>query len=222
MSLDLKNPDFRAAVFDLDGTLFDSMWFWNELDARFLGRHGVTEVPEDYLLAIAHLGAVETAIYTIDRFGLSTSPEEMMSEWHSDAVSFYENEVTLKPGAERYLRMLADKGVKLAVATASSRELYLPGLERCGIRQLFSAFAEVGECERKKGFPDVYELACSRMGASAAETVVFEDILVAVQGAKSGGFRTVGVYDGTSAGDAERIRELADEYVVSFEKLVNS
>ena len=98
-------------------------------------------------------------------------------------------------------------------------EIYMPALERCGITELFSACAEVGECARRKGFPDVYELACSRMGASVAETVVFEDIYVAVKGAKSGGFRTVGVYDETSARDAELIKAEADEYITGFSEL---
>ena len=219
MSIDLVTPDFRAAVFDLDGTLFDSMPFWNELDARFLKRRGVDTVPEDYLLAIAHLGAAETANYTIKRFGLDATPEELMTEWHNDAVRFYSEEVSLKEGAEDYLRMLHGKGVKLAVATASSSDIYMPALERCGIKELFCAFAEVGECRRRKGFPDVYELACSRMGASAAETVVFEDICIAVKGAKAGGFRTVGVYDETSARDAELIKAEADEYITGFSEL---
>ena len=219
MSIDLKDPDFTAAVFDLDGTLFDSMPFWNELDARFLKRRGVEPVPEDYLLAIAHLGAAETANYTIKRFGLDATPGELMTEWHNDAVRFYSEEVALKAGAADYLRFLKGRGVKLAVATASSRDIYMPALERCGIKELFSAYAEADECARKKGFPDVYELACSRMGASAAETVVFEDIYIAVKGAKAGGFRTVGVYDETSSRDEALIRAEADEYITGFTEL---
>ncbi|MBQ9484168.1 MAG: HAD family phosphatase [Ruminiclostridium sp.] len=219
MSIDLISPDFKAAVFDLDGTLFDSMTFWSELDARFLKRRGVDPVPEDYLLAIAHLGAVETANYTIERFGLDETPEALMTEWHNDAVRFYSEEVSLKAGAAQYLRFLKGKGVELAVATASNREIYMPALERCGIKELFSAFAEVGECARRKGFPDVYELACSRMGASVAETVVFEDIYIAVKGAKAGGFRTVGVYDATSARDTELIKAASDGYITAFTEL---
>ncbi len=220
MSIDLINPDFTAAVFDLDGTLMDSMWFWTEIDELFLKRHGINDVPEDYLLAIAHLGALETAEYTRKRFGFDMSAEEMMSEWHEDAVRFYSESVTLKPGAREYLTKLKNAGVKLAVATASSEELFLPALKRCGIADMFEAFATVDECGRKKGFPDVYELACRRMGADASGTVVFEDIYIAICGAADGGFRTAAVYDRTSERDIEKIKAKADAYITSFTELI--
>ena len=209
----------KAAVFDLDGTLLDSMRCWSDIDERFLAKRGINKVPDDYMLAIAHLGAAETAIYTKERFGLSDTPEELMREWHDDAVNFYTNEVELKPGAHAYLDKLKAAGVKLAVATASSEELYIPALKRCGIYGHFGTVASVNECVRKKGFPDVYELACERLGVSAAETVVFEDILVAIRGAKAGGFRTVGVYDEASERDAELIRAECDLYIRSFAEL---
>ena len=210
----------KAAVFDLDGTLFDSMRCWSDIDERFLSKRGISPVPDDYMLAIAHLGAEETAKYTKERFGLSDTPEEMMREWHDDAVKFYTHEVTLKPGALRYLDKLKNAGVLLAVATASSEELYVPALKRCGIDGFFGAVASVNECVRKKGFPDVYELACSRLGAAAEDTVVFEDILVAVRGAADGGFRTVGVYDEASERDSDAIRACCDLYIHSFEELL--
>ncbi len=220
MSIDLKKPDFSAAVFDMDGTILDSMWFWTKIDEMFLKKHGVDEVPEDYLLAIAHLGAVETAEYTRKRFGLTATPEEMMSEWHSEAVRFYREEAQLKPGAYEYLVKLKNVGVKLAVATASSEELYLPALTRCGVAELFDAYATVDECARKKGFPDVYELACRRMGAEVSDTVVFEDIYVAIRGAADGGFRTAAVYDRTSERDVELIKAVADEFITDFTMLL--
>ena len=220
MSINLREPDFRAAVFDLDGTLFDSMMIWNRIDEIFLARRGINEVPEDYLLAIAHLGAIETANYTIKRFGLTDTPEQMIQEWSEQALDFYRNEVTLKKGALGYLTKLRNAGIHLAVATASSEDLYLPAIKRCGLDGFFEAYANVGECERKKGFPDVYLLACQRMNADPADAVVFEDIYVAIKGAKSGGFRTAGVYDETSARDTELIKAEAVEFIFSFEELL--
>ncbi len=220
MSIDLKNPDFTAAVFDLDGTLFDSMGYWTHIDETFLARHGIDVVPEDYLLSIAHLGAEETAVYTKQRFGFEETPEEMMREWHADAVRYYTAEVTMKPGAREYLEKLRGAGIKLAIATANEKDLYVPALERLGIMSWFAAAAEVSECRRKKGFPDIYELACSRMGAVTAETVVFEDIYIGLCGAKDGGFRTVGVYDETSARDTGLIKACTDAFVYSFTELL--
>ncbi len=212
--------EFSAAVFDLDGTLFDSMYFWNHIDEVFLNQVGIDEVPEDYLLAIAHLGAEETALYTKERFGLDMGPEEMMRIWSDEAHEFYKNSVTLKTGAYEYLKKLYDGGVKLAVATASSEDLFLPGMKRTGIDGFFTAIAAVGECARKKGFPDVYRLACRRLGVPDSEAIVFEDIYMAVKGAKDGGFRTVGVYDETSGRDTELIRSTADLFITDFTELL--
>ncbi|MBR1833192.1 MAG: HAD family phosphatase [Ruminiclostridium sp.] len=220
MSIDLISPDFSAAIFDLDGTLFDSMGFWTHLDQRFLSAHGISPIPDDYLLEIAHLGAEETAIYTKKRFGFTMTVEEMMNEWHRDAQEYYAAETVLKPGAREYLTKLKNAGVKLAVATANSSDLYMPAIKLLGLEEYFGAYAEVAEVGRKKGFPDIYELAAERLGTSPAETAVFEDIYIAVTGAKAGGFRTVGVFDETSARDTERIRECADAFIFSFNELL--
>lgn len=212
--------EFSAAVFDLDGTLFDSMGFWNHIDEWFLNKMGIDAVPGDYLLAIAHLGAEETAKYTKERFKLDISTEDMMNCWFDKALDYYHNDVALKPGAFEFLKRLHDAGVKLAVATASDPQLYLPGMKRTGIDGFFGAVANVGECERKKGFPDVYSLACSRLGVPDSEAVVFEDICIAVKGAKNGGFRTVGVFDETSERDTDVIREIADLFIRDFNELL--
>ncbi len=211
--------DFKAAIFDLDGTLMDSMWFWKEIDNIFLKERGISPVPEDYMHAIAHLGVYETALYTIDRFGFKETPEELIKVWSDMAIDFYENEVTLKKGAYEYLNALKSKGIKLAVATANDEYLYLPALKKTGIYDMFDVIVNVGEVERKKGFPDIYLLACERMGTAVSETLVFEDIYIAVCGACDGGFRTVGVFDKTSEGDAERIKKKADKFIYDFDEL---
>ncbi|MCM1335101.1 MAG: HAD family phosphatase [Bacteroides sp.] len=209
----------KAAVFDLDGTLLDSMHIWNEIDCAFLTRRGIA-VPADYMLEVAHLGSYQTAIYTKNRFGLPESPDEMIAEWLEMAIRFYSEEVTLKAGAYAYLTKLNENGIKLAVATANSPDLYLPALKKTNTLRLFRAVVNIDEVERSKGFPDIYRLACERLGVSEAETAVFEDIYLGVKGAKDGGFYTVGVYDKTSAADEAKIRALADRYVRDFTELL--
>lgn len=211
---------FEAAIFDLDGTLLDSMWVWKQIDRDFLAKRGI-EVPPDYMLAVAHLGAYQTAVYTIERFGLRNTPEELITEWTKMAVDFYTDRVQLKKGAYEYLEMLYNKGVKLAVATANDKLLYEPALDHTGIRRFFSAVVNVDEVERKKGFPDIYWLACEKMGVRAENSVVFEDIYQGISGAKDGGFKAVGVYDETSAEDEEKIRARADLYIRDFSELIN-
>lgn len=206
---------FKAAIFDLDGTLLDSMWVWKQIDHDFLAARGIN-VPDDYMLAVAHLGAYQTAVYTAERFGFTETPEEMIAEWTKMAIDFYRDKVELKKGAYEYLEYLYNKGVKLAVATANDSSLYEPSLDHTGIRRFFSAVVNVDEVERKKGFPDIYWLACEKMGVKPEDAVVFEDIYQGIQGAKDGGFRAVCVYDETSADDAEKIKEIADLYIEDF------
>lgn len=212
--------NIKGAIFDLDGTLMDSMGFWSELDGIYLRSKGIYTIPEDYLLQIAHLGSYETALYTKKRFSIPETPEEMMAEWHSMSIDFYTNSVKLKEGALDYLKLLKGRGVKLGVATANDEDLYMPALKLTGISDMFDAVVNVSEVERKKGFPDIYLLACERMGVKAEESVVFEDILLGIKGAKDGGFKTVGVYDETSARDSAEIEKTADMFIHSFNELL--
>ena len=213
--------NIKGAIFDLDGTLLDSMWVWKQIDCDFLARRGIA-VPPDYMLAVAHLGAYQTAVYTIDRFGLPEAPEQRIDEWVEMAIAFYKDRVELKKGAYEYLEMLYNKGVRLAVATANDSSLYEPALDHTGIRKFFSAVVNVNEVERKKGFPDIYWLACEKMGVKPEESAVFEDIYLGIKGARDGGFKTVCVFDETSAEDEQKIREIADFYIRDFDELTEA
>ena len=119
---------FSGAIFDLDGTLLDSMGVWEEIDAAFLNRRGF-EVPADYLQAVAPLGFRAAADYTIRRFGLRESAEALIEEWDTLAVEAYQVRVPLKSGARQYLLSLKERGVRLAVATASREAYYVPALK---------------------------------------------------------------------------------------------
>ena len=208
----------RGAIFDLDGTLLDSMWLWKRIDEEFLARRGKT-VPEDYLAAVTPLGFRETAEYTIARFGLSERPEDLMAEWTEMAGKAYREEITLKPGAREYLQRLRVQGVRLAAATAMIPEFCAPVLERNGIRDWFDAVVFLHEAQRGKGFPDVYLLAAERIGILPRECAVFEDIPEAIRGAKAGGFLTCGVYDPASEAIQDALRREADLYLRSFADL---
>lgn len=210
--------NIRGAIFDLDGTLLDSMWLWKRIDEEFLARRGRT-VPEDYLAAVTPLGFRETAEYTIARFGLSDTPEDLMAEWTAMAGKAYREEIGLKPGAREYLRQLRAQGVRLAAATAMIPEFCGPVLERNGIRDWFGAIVFLHEARRGKGFPDVYELAAERIGVPPRDCVVFEDISEAIRGAKAGGFLTCGVYDAASAAIQDALRQEADLYIHCFTDL---
>lgn len=212
-------PDFKAAVFDLDGTLLDSMGLWAQIDAEFLAKRGI-EATEDYIQAVTPLGFGEAAEYTIARYGLEESSADMIAEWNQMSRDAYRYRVEMKPDARKYLFSLKESGVKLGVATALAPDLFKPALENNGVLQLFDAFASLGEVKRGKGFPDIYLLASHRLGVAPAQCMVFEDISAGIAGAKAGGFRTCGVYDPYSAYEWAEIKGMADMCIERYRELL--
>ena len=217
MRAGLKN--MQAAIFDLDGTLLDSLHIWEDIDEEFLQKRGLA-VPEGYCEAIASMGFLDAAAYAKKRFGFPESPEAIVAEWNGMAAYRYGNVIQMKPGARAYLEKLRNRGVLLAVATALPEELYRPALRRHGIEAWFGAVASTNETSRGKGYPDVYLLAAQKLGVLPEHCVVFEDILPGIQGAKAAGMTAIGVYDACSSGIQKDLQELADGYIQSFEELL--
>lgn len=212
-------PDFRAVIFDLDGTLIDSLGVWSDVDRRCLESHGIPLTP-DYTAAVGSMSFREAADYTIRRYGFFETQEELIAEWMSTVEDEYAHSIALKPFAHEYLIHLTRQGVKLAVATASPPELYGPVLKNNGVYGCFDAFASVGEVERGKGFPDVFLLAASRLGVQPCDCLVFEDTLPGIRGAKAAGMTAVGIYDSCSSTEEAKIRAEADGYCTGFAELL--
>lgn len=156
----------KAAIFDLDGTLLDSMGVWDQVDIDFLNKRGI-EVPPDYMTKVSAMQFRQIAEYTIARFGLTDTPEELMQEWDDMASVAYSTTVEAKPGALDYLRDLKDSGVKLGVATSLPPRLREPALRHVGMFDLFNDIVSVDDAnDVGKDQPDVYLLAAKRLGAA--------------------------------------------------------
>ena len=207
----------KAAIFDLDGTLLDSMGVWQEVDRVFLERRGIA-LPDDYAAAISPMGFPAAAEYTKKRFSLDEDEDAIMAEWHALAVDAYANHVGLKHGVMEYLSSLRKRGIPFAAATASQAVFYLPALRRLGIDDWFSSVTEISEVSRGKGNPDIYLRAADKLGYPAEDCAVFEDIVPGVRGAAAGGFYTVAVYDEHCV-NAELLRAICDRYIYSFSEL---
>ncbi|NLW89510.1 MAG: HAD family phosphatase [Clostridiaceae bacterium] len=209
----------RGSIFDLDGTLLDSMSMWMEIDIRFLGEHGITAT-EDYSQAVKTMGYRKAAEYTVARYGLSMSPDEVIARWNEMADASYAEEIRLKEGAEAYLRKINRLGQKLAIATALGLSSVMHVLENNGVLSLFDSITMVHEVSRDKSHPDIYLLAAERLGLQPHECVVFEDILPGVSAAKSAGFKVCGVYDFSSRDDWKEIRAVSDYSIDSWQELL--
>jgi len=210
----------KAYIFDLDGTLLDSMGVWKKIDIDFLSRRGII-APKDYTDAVLTMTLPEAAAYTINRFTLTNSADELVQEWHKMAISAYET-IAMKPYAKEYLLALKKQGAKLAVATSSSLELFEPALKYHGIYDLFNAICTSDEVGCNKSCPDIFLLAADKLAVNPCDCVVFEDILAAVRSAKSIGMTVYGVYDASSQADWEEIVRLADDVIIDFREMLFS
>lgn len=208
--MDIK--DFKGHIFDLDGTLTRSNHVWSKIDEEFLGKRGI-KVPEDYFKQVSAMNFEQAAVYTNDRFSLGEDIQDIMNEWFDMAVYEYTNVIELCGNAGEYVRKLKEQGRKIALATASTEELYKPVLKRNGILECFDCFVSTEQVKRGKGFPDVYELAAEKLGLDAQDCVVYEDIVEGIKGAKAGGFFAVACLNDHYSHDWDEMREIADEIV---------
>lgn len=204
--------EIQGVIFDLDGTLLDSTWIWSKIDEDFLGKHGF-DVPADYSQAVSSMGFADVAVYTIKRFGLKLTKEEVMAEWDAMAYEAYAHEIHLKPGTPELLQWLKREKIPAGIATSNSASLFEPCLRNNGVYDLFHSFTETGDVDRGKEFPDVYIKAAEKLGAAPQHCLVFEDIIPALNGARKGGFVTVGVREKKWAYEADQFRASCD-YVV--------
>jgi len=184
----------RAAIFDLDGTLFDSMGLWSALDRRFLESLGLMPRP-GLQEAVAALTLRQSAVYFRQEYGVTLSEEEIMVRLETEIRRAYEELIPLKIGAYDALTLLREKGVPMAVATATEIHLAAAALRRLGILDFFEAVFTCEMVGHSKTEPFVFLAAAEHLGSAPGETWVFEDALFAAQTAHDAGFRVAQVYD---------------------------
>lgn len=207
----LLNRRIRGAVYDLDGTIADSMEAWQDIYRELFSS---LDIPYDraFLKEVNHIPMNARARLIAEKFSPNRTQEEIMSLWRKIVCAYYDG-VSLKPRVLTAIKEQAARGMILSVATATDVSCCLYFLEEKGIGNYFSSVTGLNEAARPKNFPDVYLLAAEKSGLRAEECAVFEDSLVAIKGAKSGGFCTVGVWDKSSERDRTEIRNVSDYYL---------
>lgn len=207
--------DIEAVIFDLDGTLVDSMWMWKSIDIEYLAKFGI-EFPEDLQKSIEGMSFSETAVYFKKRFNIPDSIDQIKSDWNRMAWDKYLNEVPLKEGVKEFLEYLKERRIPAGIATSNSRELAELVLNKHDISRFFSSIRTSCEVEKGKPSPDIYLLVARDLGVKPEKCLVFEDVIQGVMAGKNANMKVCAVYDDYSKKDEEQKIKLADYYVESF------
>lgn len=206
----------KGVIFDLDGTLIDSMSVWCRVDRAFLAENGVTDPPADISDRIRRMTVEQAAEHFISSFGLDLTTAQVIARIEELVRIEYEEIIPLKPYANEVLEMLAERGIPCCIATATYRSLAEAVLKRCGIYDRFTAILTDAEYPEGKTCPDIFLGAAAALGTSPAETLVVEDSLHCIETAVSAGFVTVGVYDELSECDRGEIQRIVYRYYDSL------
>lgn len=206
-----------GAVFDVDGTLLDSMSIWDTVGADYLRSIGF-EPKENLNEVFKDMSLDQAARYYQTEYGVTLSVEEITEGVNALLEDFYRHRAALKLGAGELVRELSRRGVKLCVATATDRYLVEAALERCGVLSCFGRIFTCGEVGHGKNEPHIFEAALRFLGTVREETLVFDDALYAVRTAKKAGFPVAAVYDSHEKGQAQ-VRALADVYLENLAQL---
>lgn len=209
--------DKRFAIFDMDGTLVDSMVYWKHLATEFLESKGVLEISPTVLERIKPMTMTESAALFIKECELSGTDESVAEEMNAMMDEHYRRDIPLKPGVTVYLEALQRKGVAMCVASATAEELMDACLSRLGVAHYFSFLLSCETVGIGKNRPDVYWESAKRLGAESAEIAVYEDALYAAETAKNAGFYTVAVRDDSNQPHWENLTALADEAILDWQ-----
>ena len=202
----------KYCIFDMDGTIADSMGHWKNLEREFLIEKGIAE-PDETLKEIQHMTIPAAMEFFINRFGFEGTVDSLTEEFNELMAEHYRNDIDIKPGAREYLEKLRANGAKMCIASATSTPLVKIALNRMGISDYFDFTLSCVDVGSSKDRPDVFLEAARRLGGAPEETAVFEDSLVASVSAKGAGFYVVGIYDKYSEHNWPAICELADELI---------
>lgn len=213
---DLKN--IKGAIFDMDGTLLDSMHIWSEVGLMFLKSKGV-EPPEGIEDEFVKMSMVQAAEYYIKNIDPDETVTGIVKEVNKLVEGFYYNEVLNKEGVTEFLEFLKSRGVKMCVATATDRHLVEKALERNGILKYFSEIFTCTSVGAGKDTPVIYDVAMEHLGTDKENTFIFEDALYAIETARKADYAIVGIKDISEKANPETVKNLCDYYIEDYSEI---
>ena len=210
----------KYIIFDLDGTLIDSMPVWRGTGSNFLENHNFP-VPENLMDVVKTQTIWQTAEYFRKDLGVPMEPKAIVDEIVESVVTAYRHTIPLKEGAREFLEAMAEKGVRMCILTASEADYIMPALERLDIRKYFNYVLTCTELGEFKEDGKAYLTAMQKLGGTLENTVVFEDAHYAVKGAKSVGLPVYAALDDAVRPDEkDKIKAIADKCFYSYLELL--
>ncbi len=212
--------NIKAVLFDLDGTLVDSMWLWKTIDIEYLKKFGL-DFPDDFQDEIEGMSFTETAEFFKKRFNLPVEVEDIKEDWNKMAGEYYLNKVPLKSYVKVFLEYLYDNNYKTGIGTSNSRELVTMIIEKYDLNDYFDTIRTSCEVNKGKPHPDIYLQVARDLNVKPEECLVFEDVPAGIIAAKRAGMKVCAVYDDFSKELKEEIKQMSDYYIDSYKEIMN-
>lgn len=206
-------------LFDLDGTLIDSMSVWKDIDIEFLGNYGI-ELPADLQNSIEGMSFTETASYFKKRFQFKESVEEIKAIWNEMAYEHYTQYVKLKDGVLEFLSYLRSHKIKTGISTSNSIQLVQGVLKAKEIESYFDVVVTACQVNVGKPSPDIYLETARLLNVEPKNCLVFEDIPMGIMAGKNANMKVCTIYDDFSKNQDIKKRNLADYYINTFKEVL--
>lgn len=210
----------KGIIFDLDGTMVDSMWMWRGIDVEFMQAHNLN-FTEQLEREIEGMSFRETAEYFVRTYPLTETAEELMEIWVRMAMDKYMHEVPVKPGLLPFLQEMKKRGIRMGIATSNARELLDAAANAHGLYDYVDAVLTANEVKRGKPAPDVFLAVAGKLELAPQECLVFEDIPQGIRAGLAAGMRVCAISDEYSEGLREEKRALAHYYIDSYEQVLS-
>ncbi len=203
---------FAGAVFDLDGTIIDSLPFWDSMNKEFFEKYCAgKEVDESRIRGMSIKMSVD---YIVDELGVLEKKETLIQGIKDEMKKAYFEEIPIKKGVDTLIRKLLDRGVPLSICTACDLTLAKGALKRLDLIDCFDHIVSTHELQMDKSETDVYQLMSEKMGIPTGELVMFEDTYRCMQAASRAGMKVIAVEDKGSAAEKHLIEKIADDYLI--------
>jgi HAD superfamily hydrolase (TIGR01509 family) len=207
----------KGVIFDLDGTLVDSMEIWRNLGSQYLITKG--KKPKKNLdRIIKTMSLFQSAQYFREYYKIEDSEEKIIYQINKLIEDAYFNTIQLKPNVYQQLERLKENKIKMIIATNTDKYLVFPALKRLKIANFFENVITCSEVGIGKDYPDIFYEALALLGTAKEETVIVEDALYAIRTAKEAGFEVIAVHDKSAKKEKRRIKKIADHYIKSFDE----